>query len=102
MFNEINKPYRSELEFYKEKNIPLWECPNRVDKFIGRIFESEGCYVDATVYCMPAHFYKFKIYCAETKTTCEIETGSGCLMDYYETMVNIAQGMIVIEKITKD
>ena len=99
MINEMNKPYSWELEFYQKNNIPLWETLGQTEKFLGKIYESDnGSFVDATVTCMPAQFWKFKIYSSEREETIEVSTGSGGLITYFEMMKMIADGMIVIKE----
>lgn len=100
MFNEICKPYSFEKGFYKKNNIPEWECQSHQTKNIGRIYVAEdGSYVEAKVMPMPAQFWEFTIYCAESEKVYNVSTGSGGLENYFNTMKNIADGMIVVNSI---
>lgn len=98
-FDEINTPYSWEIEFYLKHKIPLWECKTHETYDLGTIYEDkqEGAHVKAKVNPMPAQFWEFEIYSRETGKTTIVKTGSGCLEQYFQTMVNIATGMIVIE-----
>lgn len=99
-FDETCRPYKWEVAFYKEHNIPLWECKTHEIKNIGIIYRSEdGSYIEAEVHPMPAQFWKFRVCSIESKKTYNISTGSGGLLNYFKTMKNIAEGMIVIESI---
>ncbi len=101
MFNEINKPYSWEKEFYAKNNIPEWECETHKTKDLGRIYTAEdGSYIDAKVMPMPAQFWEFNIFCAESQKIYNVSTGSGGLENYFETMKNIADGMVVVNSIT--
>lgn len=98
--DEICGPYSWEFEFYKENNIPLWECKTHEKKNLGRIYQNEdGSYIEATVHPMPAQFWEFVVYYAETQKTHEISTGSGGLQNYFNAMKGIAEGMIAIDSI---
>ena len=98
MIFEINKPYKWELKFYYENEIPIWETTGQEEKSLGRIYQNEnGSYIEAVVTCMPAQFWKFKIFCSENKKITHISTGSGGLMNFYEIMKSIADGMIVVD-----
>ena len=98
----INHPYDWEILFYQENDIPYWESYDQEEKPLGKIYQNDnGSYIEATVTCMPAQFWRFKIYCSENNKTTHISTGSGGLTDYFETMKSIADGMIVIKSVTE-
>jgi hypothetical protein len=101
LLDDIEKPYSWELDFYKKNNIPFWELkPNEKTKDLGRIYKAEdGSYIKAIVKSYPALFWEFEIFCAENKTITKTSTGSGGLMNYFETMKLIAEGMIVVDSI---
>ncbi len=101
ILDDIQKPYSWELDFYKENNIPIWECKSHETKDLGIIYKGEdGSYIKAIVKPMPAHFWGFEIFCSENKIITKISTGSGGLMNYFSTMKSIAEGMIVIDSIS--
>lgn len=96
-------PYSWELEFYKKHNIPLWETKELWQPHdLGTIYSQEdGSYIKAAVECAPAQFWKFDIYCAEDNRHIKISTGSGCLSKYFDIMVQIADGMVVVDEISQ-
>lgn len=103
-FDETCKPYKWEVKFYEEEGIPSWECKTHETRKLGKIYsEEDGSFIEAEVHPMPAQFWKFRVYSAESGKTYNISTGSGGLMNYFPVMRSIATGMIVIESIeTKD
>lgn len=103
MFDEINKPYSWEKEFYQKNNIPQWECKTHETKDLGKIYEAkDGSFIKAKVRPTPAQFWEFEIYCADNKTILKLSTGSGTLEDFFGTMKNFAQDMIVIKSINAE
>ncbi len=56
-----------------------------------------GSRVDIWVTGAPAQFWTFKVYCAETKKTYRVTTGSGGLTDYWDSIQKIANDMLVIK-----
>jgi len=100
MFDEICSPYPWEFELYVKNNIPLWECKTHERKDLGTIYQDkEGSYVKAVVCPMPAQFWEFVVYCSESNKIYKISTGSGGLEIFFNTMKNIAQGIILVNSI---
>jgi len=98
----ISAPYSFEKDFYKENNIPIWECKIHETVSLGKIYQGDdGQYIIAEVNCWPAQFWKFEILSKESGQIIKIETGSGGLQNYFETMKSIADGMIVINSVEK-
>ena len=65
---------------------------------VGEVHLESGSTVKVSVEGAPAQFWKFVIYCAETKRETTLETGSGCFGDYWLFAEKIAQGMVVAVK----
>lgn len=100
MFDEICQPYSWERDFYEKNNIPMWDCRVHETVNLGRIYtDEEFGYIEAEVTCLPAQFWKFKVHSDESEKTYIVETGSGSLSEYFDTMVKMVQAMLVIELI---
>ncbi len=65
---------------------------------VGRVELDDGAYVDVSVQCWPAQFWKFKIHSTDPERDITLATGSGTLTDYWNAARQIAEGMIVIKK----
>ena len=62
--------------------------------FVGEVnFEDGSSYIKIWVEGLPAQFWDFEVFCAKNKRIYKIETGSGCLRDYWFKVKEIADGV---------
>lgn len=92
--------YSTDLKLFRELGLdPFYNISGHHE--VGRVeFGSEdedGSWVEIAVDCLPAQFWKFTIYCAETETITTVTTGSGSLGDFWPAVKLIADNMLVIE-----
>ena len=58
--------------------------------------------VDIAVTCLPAQFWHFKILSVEDNNqVTAVDTGSGCLSDYWPMVEKIAEGMFCVKSVQK-
>jgi hypothetical protein len=80
----------------KLKLKPYFDIPVHTEHYIGEAELPNGSKVKLWVQGEPAQFFKAEVYCAETKKSFTIETGSGSLSDYWPFIEEMANGMIVV------
>lgn len=61
--------------------------------------QGDGYSIELFVSAFPACFYKAIIYSKDSNKTFTVSTGSGCLEGYWDTFLNFANGMLVVEEI---
>lgn len=95
--NKIYKLPKTEIEFYNDNRIPIWECKFHEEKDLGVVFKNyDDSYIRAIVQ-VPRSFWKFEIFCAESGKLYKISTGRGYLSNYLPIMKRIATGIIIID-----
>lgn len=97
LFDDVISPYRWEEGFYKTNKIPLWSCQTNKSKSLGKIYIAPNkSYVKAKVTPMPAQFWEFEVYNAETNKKHIVSSGSGVLEQFFPTAKLIADGMLSV------
>ena len=90
--------YNSDEHLFKQLGLPLFEdAPHATYLAIGRVNFEDGSYIDVSVQCWPAQFWKFEIYKHEKNENYVMTTGSGLLSDYWQTASMIAENMVGIK-----
>jgi len=99
----LAKTYTHDMELFRRLGLKPFSYdvskPKGKDKhFVGKVTKNKStCKVWVT--CLPAQFWAFEIYSNETNMTTLVQTGSGCLADYWEVVEKIMDGMFVIKKV---
>lgn len=75
---------------------PFTGIPVNKEYFIGEVKFKNASVVKIWVIPMPAMFWKVEIYVSETKKTLVITTGSGSLIDFWNTIKQFADNMLDI------
>ena len=75
--------------------------------FVGEVnLEDGSSYIKIWVEGLPAQFWDFEVFCAKNKRIYKIETGSGCLGDYWFKVKKIADGVFddeaAVEELIKE
>lgn len=90
----MSDTYASDLDLFKQLGLEPFTGGGQAERYAGRVaIGLDGSYVDVFVSCYPAQFWRFIIHNAETGKTCEMETGSGSLADYWRAVDIFAKGM---------
>jgi hypothetical protein len=90
--------YTSDRALFRRLGLtPFKDVPSQTTLELGRVsVGDDGSYVDITVTCMPAQFWRFTIYRASSKDTLTLNTGSGGLNEYWPTAKLFAEGMLSV------
>lgn len=93
--------YRHDRELFRKLGLKpfSYDTDEASDKhFVGEVKKDKStCKV--WVRCLPAQFWTFEIYCDESHATTTVQTGSGCLSDYWDMVEKIMDGMFVVTKV---
>lgn len=90
--------YSSDKTLFKLLGLePFINIPTDEEYFVGEIkFQNESV-IKIWVVPMPAMFWKVEIYVSESKKTFIITTGSGALIDFWNTIKLFADNMLAVE-----
>ena len=85
---------------FRALGLPLFsDIPTGEDYYVGEVkFENESV-VKVWVCPMPALFWKAEINCNGTKKVIRISTGSGALVNFWQSIRLIAEGMLDIDSV---
>jgi hypothetical protein len=76
---------------------PFKNIPTDRAHFVGEVNFENGSSVKIWVCPMPALFWKFEIFVAESNKIMTVSTGSGALRDFWNVVKLIADGMLDVE-----
>lgn len=95
--------YSSDLKLFKDLGLePFKNIAAGAEYFVGEVKFENGSWVKIWVYPMPALFWKFEIYDAESKKSTIATTGSGALINFWPSVKLIAENMFVIDTISSN
>ena len=94
---DTSKTYKCDLPLYKQLGIKTWECKTHETVDLGTIYKSGDSFIKAKVTPAPAQFYHFTIYDSESHISYEVDTGSGCLTEYFEVAKLLCTSFFVIK-----
>jgi hypothetical protein len=87
--------YSSDQTLFKLLGLePFTNIPVDKEHFVGEVKCQNESVVKIWVIPMPALFWKVEIYVSESKKTFVITTGSGALIDFWETIKLFADNML--------
>lgn len=94
------KTYTSDLQLFQELGLNTFQTYNSETLFVGeyKLPDHDKANVKISVTCMPAQFWHFEV---ETDEDCKysINTGSGALSTYWQSVLHVAQGCFLVDKI---
>lgn len=93
------KTYSHDLPLLKKLGLKPFKGKVHEKVYVGEYTTKDGSWARIWVDGAPAQFFRFKIYCSESKMVTIVETGSGCLVDYWPFVEKIMDGMIAIENL---
>jgi hypothetical protein len=95
---ETSSTYSSDLALFKSLGLkPFTSIPINVLHQIGEVKFSNSSIVKIWVCPMPALFWKFEIFVAESRKITTVSTGSGALKDFWSAVKLIAEDMLNVE-----
>lgn len=90
--------YSSDRPLFKLLGLmPFTDIPANKKYFVGDVKLKNASVVKIWVCPMPALFWKFEIFVAESNKTTNVSTGSGALNNFWNAIKLIAEGMLSIE-----
>lgn len=95
-----SKTYQSDYGLFEKLGLKKFETDSQEKLFVGeyKLPEYEKTTVKISVTCMPAQFWEFEVETDEGKNWL-IETGSGALSDYWESVMKVAEGCFVVSPV---
>ena len=91
----VSDTYSSDIKLFEKLGLkPFSKITPHKEYYVGEVKLDYGSTVKISVYPMPAMFWTFDIYIAETRKTVIVHTGSGTLSKYWETINLIADNLI--------
>ena len=98
-FSKLWSTYPKDLELFRELGLKPFHSSDQKEFLVGRYeLPESNAKVKIYVTCMPAQFWRFEITTEENKNF-EVNTGSGCLSDYWDGVLKIAEGMMEVKQI---
>lgn len=92
------RTYSCDLGLFKELGFSQFQTDYQKELFVGEHKIDCKSKIKAYVTCMPAQFWRFEITTVQNQKF-EVKTGSGSLSDYWPSILQIAEGMLVIKQI---
>lgn len=94
-----SETYPSDLKLFEKLGLKPFETENQEQIFLGeyKLPHYEKAKIKIYVTCMPAQFYQFQVI-SESGIKYKIETGSGTLSEYWESVVKVATDMFEVSK----
>ena len=91
--------YHVDRPLFKKLGLDLFTFNDQDEHYVGKVIlvDYDNSYVELWVRCMPALFWRARVYCAESDKIYNVETGSGSLSTFWDGFKQIAEGMLVIE-----
>lgn len=101
MMGKYAQTYDSDLPLFRGLGLKPFNHNDKSHKqfYVGKVELEEGSWIEISVKCCPAQFWHFKIYSSDSNKFYEIDTGSGSLVDYWESAKKVAWGMFVVKSI---
>ena len=92
--------YRADSELLHKLGLKTFKTDNQKQFVVGKykLPNYKKANVKISVTCMPAQFWQFEVETDEGGKY-NIETGSGSLSDYWDSVLKIAEGMFVVNAI---
>lgn len=92
-----SQTYRADLKLFEELGFEPFEVEGRERFFVGKhkIETYEKAIIKVFVTCYPAQLWDFEIENDTSKFT--VSTGSGCLIDYWQTAILFAKGLVLLK-----
>jgi len=91
--------YSWDRKLFEELGLKAFDnIPVHKKHYVGQVRGDEGGYIKIWVTGLPAQFWDFRVFCAESKKTYEVTTGSGSLSDYWESVKKLMEGMLVVKE----
>lgn len=96
MIDDTFSTYSCDLELFADLGLETFCADNHTEVYCGEHKSEQG---SVKVWChgMPAQFWRFEIFCKDNGKTTKVNTGSGCLKDYWSMVEKIMAGMFVIQ-----
>ena len=90
-------PYDWDKKLFSELGLEMFSIDDQEWHEIGehKLPEHDQASIKVSVCCMPAQFWKFEIQTEEGERY-KVQTGSGSLTTYWESIKLIAQNMMVV------
>lgn len=91
------KTYQVDLELFQELDLKTFKTGSQEQFLVGeyKLPNYEKAKVKISVTCMPAQFWQFEVETDEGHKF-NIETGSGSLSDYWDSVMKVAESMFVV------
>lgn len=95
-----SRTYHSDLGLFSKLGLKPFHANSQNELFVGeyKIPEYEKAGIKIFVTCLPAQFWRFEIQTDEDKKF-EASTGSGTLSEYWPSVLQIAEGMLVVKSL---
>ena len=91
--------YSSDRPLFKTLGLMFFtDIPTGKEYFVGEVKFKNGSVVKIWVCAMPAQFWKFEIFVAQSFKTTNVSTGSGTLSNFWYAIKLIAEDMLDVEK----
>ena len=88
--------YTRDLSLLESLGLQPFQGETHQTVHVGIVEFPDGSTIDIAVCGMPAQFFTFTIYCAETQKRYTVKTGSGSLTMYWPMAKAIAEDMLVV------
>jgi len=96
-----SRAYPADIELFIRLGLKPFSVDSRDEFFVGEYklpnYEEERVSVKIFVTCLPAQFWRFEVQTADNEKY-EIKTGSGKLIDYWPSVLLVAEGCFCAEK----
>lgn len=91
------KTYQVDLELFQELDLKTFKTDSQEQFVVGeyKLPNYKKAKVKISVTCIPAQFWQFEVETDEGRKF-HIETGSGSLSDYWDSIMKVAEGMFVV------
>lgn len=99
-FLSMAKTYRVDLELFNKLGLNPFTVHDKEELFVGeyKVPEYNNVIIKIWVSCWPAQFWRFEIDTSEGGKY-SVETGSGSLTSYWDSVMQIAESMFVVKKL---
>lgn len=91
------KTYQVDLELFQELDLKTFKTDSHEQFVVGeyKLPNHKKAKVKISVTCMPAQFWQFEVETDEGNKF-NIETGSGSLSNYWDSVIKVAEDMFVV------
>jgi hypothetical protein len=93
--------YNWDLQLFHKLGLKTFKTNSQEKLFVGeyKLPHYEKTKVKISVTCLPAQCWSFEVETDEDDRF-EIETGSGCLSLYWDSVMKVAEGMFVVKTVS--